>query len=253
MPVSFANLFSEGDAMNAENCGKFIVELRRTENLTQKDLAKFLGVTDKAISRWETGKGFPDVSSLMSLSEHFDVTVNELLAGEKVAAEELPELAEKNILKAVEQTQEEKKRGVVQTVIAVICLVAIFVPPTVAIVKEIIILEPVVDSETLTGFLAQVGIAVLLVISGLCIRAGHISLLHSYHYARVTDRDGYCKAMSKPTMCMGVPIFLGGCLSLLSSVHPVVEVISTIITLGGCAVCIACIFKVQYKYNSGLF
>ncbi len=239
--------------MNAEKCGKFIVELRKAEGLTQKDLADELNVTDKAISRWETGKGYPDVGSLVALSERFGVTVNELLAGARVEPEGLLELADKNILKAIEQGESNKKRGLIQTIIAVICLIVVFIPPIIAIVKEIIILKPSIDSEVFTGFVIQTMVAVLLVTSGLCIRAGHITLLHSYHYARVTDRDGYCKAMSKPTMCMGVPIFLGGCLSLLSSVHPVVEVISTIITLGGCAVCIACIFKVQYKYNSGLF
>ncbi len=239
--------------MNSENCGKLISDLRKSKGLTQKELAEKLNVSDKAVSRWETGKGFPDVDSLVALSEFFGITVNELLSGERVEPEKLPQLAEKNILTAIEQNESNHKRGLIQTVIAAICLVAAFIPPAIAIVEELANLKPVIDSETLTSFIAQLTIAVLLVASGLCIRAGHITLLHSYHYARVADREGYCKAMSKPTICMGVPVFLGGCLSLLSSVHPVVEVISTIITLGGCAVCIAWIFKVQYKYNGGLF
>ena len=69
--------------MNAQKCGKFIAELRKEKNLTQKDLATQLNVSDKAISRWETGKGFPDVDSLQALSKFFSVTINELLAGEK--------------------------------------------------------------------------------------------------------------------------------------------------------------------------
>ncbi len=239
--------------MNAENCGRFIVELRKSKELTQKDLAEKLGVTDKAISRWETGKGFPDVSSLVALSELFGVTVNELLAGERVTPEGLHELAEKNIIKAIEQKENNRKRGVIQTIIAVFCLITVFIPPTTAIIKELIELKPIIDSETLTKFVVQLAASVLLVASGLCIRAGHITLLHSYHYARVTDREGYCKAMSKPTVLMGFVIFLGGCVSLLCSIHPVVEIISSVITLGGCAGCVAWLLKVQYKYNGGLF
>ena len=69
--------------MNAQKCGKFIAELRKEQNLTQKDLSDKLNVSDKAISRWETGKGFPDVDSLQALSKFFYITINELLAGEK--------------------------------------------------------------------------------------------------------------------------------------------------------------------------
>ncbi len=239
--------------MTAQQCGKFISELRKEEGLTQKELADILNVSDKAISRWETGKGFPDVSSLVALSEHFNITVNELLAGEKVEPEKLSELAEKNILKAFEQNEHNKKRGLVQTIIAVICLVVIFIPPTIAIAEEIISLKPVIGSETIYGFIIQFMVAVLLVASGLCIRAGHITLIHSYHYARVTDRYGYCEAIGKSTICMGIVAFIGGCVSLLSSVHPVVEVICSVITLGGSVACILWMLKIQMKYNGGLF
>lgn len=57
--------------MDAESIGKFIGSLRKEQNLTQKELAEKLNVTDKAVSRWETGKGIPDVSSLLDLSSFF--------------------------------------------------------------------------------------------------------------------------------------------------------------------------------------
>lgn len=57
--------------MNAQKCGEFITELRKGKNLTQKDLAIKLNVSDKAVSRWETGKGYPDVDSLQALSNFF--------------------------------------------------------------------------------------------------------------------------------------------------------------------------------------
>ena len=59
--------------MNAQKCGKFITELRKEKNLTQKDLATELKVSDKAISRWETGKGFPDIDSLHALSKFLEL------------------------------------------------------------------------------------------------------------------------------------------------------------------------------------
>ena len=80
--------------MNSQKCGVFIADLRKEKNLTQKDLANELKVSDKAISRWETGKGFPDVDSLQSLSKFFGITINELLAGEKAETKTIEEIAE---------------------------------------------------------------------------------------------------------------------------------------------------------------
>lgn len=88
--------------MTSIDCGKFIFELRKENNLTQKELAENLNVSDKAISRWETGKGFPDVNSLLALSEFFGVSVNELLAGKRIEEEKLTEIAEKNIIHTIE-------------------------------------------------------------------------------------------------------------------------------------------------------
>lgn len=68
--------------MNPEKAGAFIAELRKQKNMTQKELAKKLGVTDKAISRWETGRGYPDIEVLPDLAKILSVSINELLVGE---------------------------------------------------------------------------------------------------------------------------------------------------------------------------
>lgn len=68
--------------MDIEKSGKFIAICRKKRGLTQKELAEKLGVTDKAVSRWETGKGFPDVSLLIPLAEVLDVSVSDILCGE---------------------------------------------------------------------------------------------------------------------------------------------------------------------------
>lgn len=69
--------------MDITKAGAFIKSLRAEKGLTQKELAEKLGCTDKAVSRWETGIGLPDASLLLSLSELFGVSVNELLNGER--------------------------------------------------------------------------------------------------------------------------------------------------------------------------
>ena len=68
--------------MNSEKIGLFIAQLRKQKNMTQKELAKKIGVTDKAISRWETGRGYPDIEFLPDLSKELSVSLNELLNGE---------------------------------------------------------------------------------------------------------------------------------------------------------------------------
>ena len=64
--------------------GKFISEQRKSKGLTQKELAEQLNVTDKAVSKWETGKGYPDIEILEKLSEIFCVSINDILSGEKI-------------------------------------------------------------------------------------------------------------------------------------------------------------------------
>ena len=69
--------------MDATKIGRFIEAERRAKGWTQRQLADKLQLTDKAISRWETGKGLPDVSLLLPLANVLDITVGELLAGER--------------------------------------------------------------------------------------------------------------------------------------------------------------------------
>ena len=69
--------------MNQEKIGKFIADERKKKKLTQLELAQKIGVTDRAVSKWETGKGMPDYSTFPSLCTSLDITLNELLAGER--------------------------------------------------------------------------------------------------------------------------------------------------------------------------
>lgn len=69
--------------MNQEKIGKFIAELRKGKKLTQTELAKRIGVSNKAVSKWETGNGIPDYGVFENLCNEFNITVNELLSGER--------------------------------------------------------------------------------------------------------------------------------------------------------------------------
>lgn len=73
--------------MNQIKIGEFISSQRRKKNLTQAALAEKLGITDRAVSKWERGKGLPDVSLMLDLCEIFGITVNELLCGEIISME----------------------------------------------------------------------------------------------------------------------------------------------------------------------
>ena len=86
--------------MNQEKIGRFIAELRKEKKMTQIDLANKLGITDRAISKWENGRGMPDLSLLTPLCEILDISINELLSGAKLrksSMDELPQLF--NVLK----------------------------------------------------------------------------------------------------------------------------------------------------------
>ena len=73
--------------MNQVKIGKFIAECRKNKNMTQAELAEKLNITDRAISKWETGKGMPDSSIMLDLCNELKISVNELLSGEMISME----------------------------------------------------------------------------------------------------------------------------------------------------------------------
>lgn len=83
--------------MDMIKMGSFLSELRKEHNLTQAELGEKLGVTNKTISRWETGTYMPPVEMLEQLSNIYDLTINELLSGSKLSTENYKMMAEENI------------------------------------------------------------------------------------------------------------------------------------------------------------
>ena len=75
--------------MNQEKIGKFIAKIRKEKKMTQQELADKLNVTDRAIGNWENGRRMPDVVFYKPLCEILDISLNELLSGERIKESEL--------------------------------------------------------------------------------------------------------------------------------------------------------------------
>lgn len=94
--------------MNQIKIGKFIAQLRKEHGLLQKDVAARLGISEKTISKWECGNGLPEVVYMEPLCGILGITVNELLAGEKIPVLELMNLVDKSRLELVRQLEFEQ-------------------------------------------------------------------------------------------------------------------------------------------------
>ena len=97
--------------MNQEKIGKFIAELRKEKNMTQNELANKLGITDRAISKWENGRGMPDLSLIKDLCKELDITINELLSGEKISKQEYQNKLEENMLNTIDYSNKKIKNA----------------------------------------------------------------------------------------------------------------------------------------------
>ncbi len=104
--------------MDQVRIGRFIAEKRKEQGLTQAQLAEALGITDRAVSKWETGRSLPDASIMLELCGLLKITVNDLLNGEVVTVEKYNAAMEKNLLEMVRQ-KEEKDRQLLKTEIVI--------------------------------------------------------------------------------------------------------------------------------------
>ena len=96
--------------MDQVKIGKFIADCRRRANLTQMQLAEKLGITDRAISKWETGKSLPDSSIMLELCGTLGITVNDLLCGEVITMDNYNKELENNLLEMIKQKEQADKR-----------------------------------------------------------------------------------------------------------------------------------------------
>ncbi len=113
--------------MNQKRIGEFISKLRKEKEMTQVELANHLGVTDRAISKWENGRGLPDLSLIRELCDILGISINELLNGEKIKKEEYKKVSDNNLINTLEYGKQElKKRNKVSIlIISIVMLITL--------------------------------------------------------------------------------------------------------------------------------
>ena len=109
--------------MDQVKVGKYISQKRKELGLTQKELSELIGVTDKAVSKWERGNGLPDVTRLKPLCDALKVSLNELIAGEDINELVQMQKMEENIMSLVKENETNKKSGKLSFVIGGVLLV----------------------------------------------------------------------------------------------------------------------------------
>ena len=107
--------------MNQEKIGRFIAESRNQVRLTQKELAEKIGISDKTISKWECGKSMPDISYLDTLCHSIEISMNELISGERLSETNYSVKAEENIMFLMKEN-EKTKRYLLQKMLPVFLL-----------------------------------------------------------------------------------------------------------------------------------
>ena len=112
--------------MDQMKIGKFIAECRKKNNLTQIQLAEKLNITDRAVSKWETGRAMPDSSIMLDLCRELKISVNELLSGEMIEMNNYNGKAEQNLLEMKKQKEESDKRLLAMEVVIGIATIILF-------------------------------------------------------------------------------------------------------------------------------
>lgn len=146
-------------SMDQIKIGSFIARERKNKNYTQRQLADILGISDKTISKWERGNGFPEVSLLLPLCKELDMSVNELLAGERVSEEEYRKKAEENMVNLVKESQESKKKIILSAMVAGLVIIA---------AVPLFVISGAFAMETWLRFILM-GIGMLIIITGIII------------------------------------------------------------------------------------
>ena len=132
--------------MDQIRSGRLIAEERKKKGYTQRQLAEKLNISDKTISKWECGNGFPEVSLLLPLCDELGITVNDLLSGELVSGEDYQKKAENNMVEMIREREANKKQFTLTlllggvslaaflTLLIVVCVYTDVIPLTVKLI-----------------------------------------------------------------------------------------------------------------------
>ena len=108
--------------MDMQKIGAFLSELRKEKNLTQNELGEKIGVTNKTVSRWENGNYLPPVEMLQILSKFYDVSINEILNGERINDSDYKNVSDENVKCALDRSNAiiRKHKKIMNWIIAVV-------------------------------------------------------------------------------------------------------------------------------------
>jgi len=172
-----------GKSVEQIKIGRFIAEARKAQGLTQRQLADTLSISDKTVSKWECGKGLPEVSLMMPLCNTLNVTVNDLLSGERVSEADYQKKAEDNMMDLMKENEENKKRMALSVICGVITIIAVCSLTVIASYIELPMLARIA-LIVLAGATAVAGIGAAAMLE---VKAGYYECPH-------------CKALFVPTM-----------------------------------------------------
>ena len=110
--------------MDQVKTGQFIKACRKEKKLTQREVAEKLNISEKTVSKWETGNGLPEVSLMLPLCELLEISVNELLSGERLDEKKYFEKAEQNIMSLIQEKAEAKKKLIIALIVAFVTVAA---------------------------------------------------------------------------------------------------------------------------------
>ena len=169
--------------MDQVKTGQFIKACRKEKSLTQREVAERLNISEKTVSKWETGNGLPEVGLMLPLCNLLGISVNELLSGERLDEKKYFEKAEQNIMTLIQEKAEAKKKLIIAVVAGLVMLAAGLTIILVAILLQM-----------------QTWLRVLLIVLGVAVIGTGIGI------ACVLERDAgvyeckYCGERFVPTM-----------------------------------------------------
>lgn len=169
--------------MDIVKTGRFIAEVRKERGLTQRELADALCISDKTVSKWETGRGLPEVSLMLPLCGVLGISVNDLLTGERVTPSDYQKKAEENMMDLMQENAENRKRMALSVICGAITVVAVCALVVIASYLPM----PAAARIALIVFAAAVAAAGIGAAAMLEVRAGHYECPH-------------CGALFVPTM-----------------------------------------------------
>lgn len=120
--------------MDIQKIGAFLKELRKQNNMTQEQLGEKIGVTNKTVSRWETGKYMPPIECLKLLSDLYQISINEILTGEKLDEKDYRGAAENNIVYTLEEIEAKEKKFentmfIIMGITSLLAIISMFLLP----------------------------------------------------------------------------------------------------------------------------